>query len=162
MMNRRRSTRRRRNPAIMGLQLPPLMPVVYAGAGFITPPAIEGFLAGFLPTEFSSSTIGKYVVRIGSVIGGTWLVNRFLGRNAGTYYGIGGGAYILTSAIREFMPGVIPGLSAYTVAGQTAMPIQLGAYTRQLGQGGEAFGGGMRFQNAGGTGTVPMRMRRFQ
>jgi hypothetical protein len=146
----------------MGFQLPPLMPVVYAGAGFVTAPAVEGFLAGFLPTEITSSTIGKYVVRLGSVIGGTWLVRRFLGQNAATYYGIGGGAYILTSAIKEFMPGVIPGLGAYTVAGQTAVPFQLGAYTKQLGQGGEAFQGGMRFQNAGGTGTVPMRLRRFQ
>lgn len=152
----------RRNPALLGFQLPPLMPVVYAGAGFVAPPVVEGFLAGFLPTEFAASTLGKYATRFASVIGGTWLVQRFVGRNAAMYFGIGGGAYILTSAIREFMPGVIPGLGAYTVAGQTAVPFQLGAYTRQLGQGGEPWAGGMTIQRSGGTGTVPMRLRRFQ
>lgn len=159
----RRSHRRKRNPRIMGLDLPPLMPVVYAGAGFVAPPAIEGFISGFLPTELTASTLGKYAIRFGTVIGGTYLVKRFAGANPAMYFGIGGGLYLLTSAIREFAPEASKylGLGAYTVAGQTAFPIQMGAYTRQLGHG-NGSQGGMNIQSAGGTGTIPMRYRRFQ
>jgi hypothetical protein len=140
------------------------MPVVYAGAGFVAPPAVEGFISGLLPLEFSASTIGKFAIRFGTVIGGTWLVKRFVGANPALYFGIGGGMYLLTSAIREFAPDASRylGLGAYTVAGQTAFPIQMGAYTRQLAEGHNGSQGGMNIQTRGTTGTIPMRMRRFQ
>ena len=164
-VHRRKSrSRRSRNPKIFGLSLPPLMPVVYAGAGFVAPPAIEGFISGFLPVEFSASTLGKFAIRFGTVLGGTWLVKRFIGANPAMYFGIGGGMYLLTSAIREFAPEASRylGLGAYTVAGQTAFPIQMGAYTRQLAEGGNGSQGGMNIQHRGGTGTIPTRLRRFQ
>lgn len=112
MQNRRRRSYRR-NPAIMGLKLPPLQPVLYAGVGFVAVPVTEGFINQFLPLSITSTVLGKYAVRIGSVIGLTWLGKLALGANAATYIGIGGGAYVLVSAVKEFAPGVIPGLSSY-------------------------------------------------
>ena len=109
VMNRRRY---RRNPGgkILGLSLPPLQSVLYAGVGFVAVPITEGFLNQFLPLSITSTTLGKYAVRIGSVIGLTWLSKMVLGKNAATMVGIGGGAYVLVSAVKEFAPGMIPGL----------------------------------------------------
>lgn len=116
--------RHRRNPAqgtkILGFRLPPLKQVMYAGVGFVGVPVTESFINGFLPLSITSSVLGKYAVRIGSVIGLTWLSKNFLGSQAATLIGIGGGAYVLVSAVREFAPGVIPGLNAYTPAGRLA------------------------------------------
>jgi hypothetical protein len=113
IMNRRR--RYQSNPRrILGLSLPPLQSVLYAGVGFVAVPVTEGFINQFLPLSITATTLGKYAVRIGSVIGLTWLSKMVLGKNAATMVGIGGGAYVLVSAVKEFAPGIIPGLSAYT------------------------------------------------
>lgn len=131
-MNRRR--RYRRNPSIMGFKLPPLQQVLYAGVGFVAVPVTEGFLNQFLPLSITSTTLGKYAVRIGSVIGLTWLGKAMLGKNAATMIGIGGGAYVLVSAVKEFAPGMIPGLSAYTVPGMGAYVPGYGRNYSTLGQ----------------------------
>lgn len=105
-----------RNPRsrkIFGFTLPPLQQVLYAGAGFVAVPVTEGFVNQFLPVSITSTTLGKYAVRIGSVIGLTWLGKMALGKQAATMIGIGGGSYVLVSAVKEFAPGIIPGLSAY-------------------------------------------------
>jgi hypothetical protein len=111
--------------------------------------------------------LGKFAIRFGTVIGGTYLVKRFLGSNPALYFGIGGGMFLLTSAIREFAPDAsrFLGLGAYTVAGQTTLPIQMGSYTRQLAAGGNGAGysaQGMNIQTQGKTGTIASRYRRFQ
>lgn len=98
----------------MGFKLPPLQQVLYAGVGFVAVPVTEGFVNQFLPVSITGTTLGKYAVRIASVIGLTWLGKAVFGKNAATMIGIGGGAYVLVSAVKEFAPGVIPGLSAYT------------------------------------------------
>jgi hypothetical protein len=131
IQNRRRHYRR--NPGgrkIMGFSLPPLQSVLYAGVGFVAVPVTEGFLNQWLPLSITSTTLGKYAVRIGSVIGLTWLGKLILGKNAATMIGIGGGAYVLVTAVKEFAPGIIPGLSAYASAG----PAMLGAYTPSRGR----------------------------
>jgi hypothetical protein len=125
VQNRRRY---RRNPGgrkVFGLSLPPLQSVLYAGVGFVAVPVTEGFLNQFLPLSITSTTLGKYAIRIGSVIGLTWLGKMILGKQAALMVGIGGGAYVLVTAVKEFAPGMIPGLSAYT---------PLGAYTPSSGR----------------------------
>lgn len=120
----------RRNPGgrkILGLSLPPLQSVLYAGVGFVAVPVTEGFLNQWLPLSITSTTLGKYAVRIGSVLGLTWLGKLILGKQAAMMIGIGGGAYVLVTAVKEFAPGVIPGLSAYAVPA-------LGAYTPSSGR----------------------------
>lgn len=134
--NPRRRRHYRRNPSLMGFGLPPLNKVLFAGVGFIAPPIVEGFLTGFLPASLTENKFGKIAVRILSVIGLTFAVRRFVGREEGNMVAIGGGVFVAASIVNEFAPGVIPwpqlgmytpargGLRAYTPSTNvTAMPI---------------------------------------
>lgn len=100
----------------MGVSLPPLNKVLFAGIGFFAPPVVEGFLGQFLPTSLTTSTIGKYATRILSVIGLSYAVRKFVGTEEGNMVAIGGGVYVVSSALREFAPGVVPGLGSYVPA----------------------------------------------
>jgi hypothetical protein len=121
MARARRRRAFRRNPAVFGLTLPPLQSVLYVGAGFVGVPLAEGFLSRVIPASLSGSAIGKYAVRVGAVIGLSMLAKMVLGREEAKFVGIGGGAYVLVSAVREFAPGMIPGLNSYVAP-------SLGAY----------------------------------
>lgn len=108
----------------MGIALPPINSVIFAGVGFIAPPMVEGFLTRFLPASITTNTAGKYAIRIASVVGLSFLVKQFVGAAEAKMTAIGGGVYVLSSAVSEFAPGVIPGLSAYVPGSR-----QLQAYT---------------------------------
>jgi len=120
---RRRASRQGRSVNILGINLPPLETVLYTGVGVIGTPMVEGFASRFLPVELSSNVVGRYALKVASVLGLTWLTNTLLGSNEAKAVGAGGGAYVLVTALREFAPGVV-GMSSY-------MP--MGAYTRQMG-----------------------------
>lgn len=158
VMRYRRRRHGRRNPSIMGLTLPPLQSVLYAGVGFAGVPMAEGFISRFVPS-IGASTAGRYAIRIGAVLGLGMLAKMILGREQGKMVAIGGGAYVLISAIREFAPGVVPGLSGYT------MPT-LGAYTsvRRPSLAAPAFGAqaSAGFAPRGAQNVVAARFRRFQ
>lgn len=113
--NRKRRSSYRRNPAILGISLPPLQSVIYAGVGFVGVPILEGFLSKFLPVSLTGSTIGKYATRIGAVLGLSFIAKMVIGASEAKMVAIGGGAYVLTGAITEFAPGLIPaqGVQAY-------------------------------------------------
>lgn len=126
-LNPRRRYRRnpvsRRGINILGISLPPLQSVIFAGVGFIAPPVVEGFLSQWLPAEIQTSTIGKYAIKIGSVLALSFGVKQLLGNEQAKMVAIGGGAYILHSAINDFAPGILPaGIGAYV------QPNSLGAY----------------------------------
>ena len=106
---RRRRHSYSRNPKLLGIELPPLNKVLFAGVGFVAPPMIEGFLAGFIPAEITSSTIGKYAVRVASVLALAFGVRRFIGREEGNMVAIGGGVYVLSTAAMEFLPNIFSG-----------------------------------------------------
>lgn len=110
---RRRRSSMRRNPAIFGIGLPPINSVIFAGIGFIAPPMVEGFLNRTLPSSITSSTLGKYAIRVASVVGLSFAVKQFVGSAEARMVAIGGGVYVLSSAVSEFAPGIIPGLNAY-------------------------------------------------
>jgi hypothetical protein len=145
---------------VLGLKLPPLQSAAYAAAGFVGTPMLEGFLSRFIPIEVTANTLGKYAVRIGSVLGLTYLAKMVLGRSQANMVGIGGGAYVLVSAIREFAPTMLPGMSAYVTAGPS-----LSAYVPRSGlsgMGASPFGNG--FSTAGvarSRAATPSRFRRF-
>lgn len=154
VQNRRRY---RRNPGgrkVFGLSLPPLQSVLYAGVGFVAVPVTEGFLNQFLPLSITSTTLGKYAIRIGSVIGLTWLSKMVLGKQAALMVGIGGGAYVLVTAVKEFAPGMIPGLSAY------AQPA-LGAYTPSSGRNYRTLGAAQVLPFQASSQATASRFRRF-
>ena len=177
MANRRRRHYRRRNwvpltnrrrrssggKSFFGL--PPLQSVLYVGVGAVGTPVAETFINGFLPLSITSSVLGKYAVRIGTLLGLTMLAKSLLGKDRAKLVAIGGGVYVLTSAIKEFAPGIVPGLSAYVP------PPGMGAYvmggpTRQL-RGfapsqGRAFGGSVGGQVAStNTNVIASRFRRW-
>lgn len=177
MVNRKRRTHRRgrkrsnprrkhyrRNPGILGISLPPLQSVLYAGVGFVGVPLAEGFLTRFLPVSLTGSTVGKYATRIAAMLGLSYLTKIVLGSSESKMVAIGGGAYVLTSAVTEFAPGLIPAtnLSAYR-------PATLGAYAtstrRQLGSMGAPDWGAkntVRSAPMGASNIVSSRFRRFQ
>jgi hypothetical protein len=160
----RRNPRRRharRNPSVMGFSLPPLQSVAYVGVGIVGTPLVEGFAGQFLPLSITTSTIGKYAVKIASVIGLTWLAKMVLGGEKAKMVGIGGGAYVLISAVREFAPGVIPGMSAYALPTMGAYALPTTRVQNTLGA--PAWGARNTVSSAGrgGANVVAQRFRRF-
>lgn len=130
----RRSSRRksyRRNPAIMGFQVPPMNQVIFAGVGFIAPPMVEGFLSQMLPVDLQTNMLGKYAIRIGAVLGLTWAVRQFVGSTESRMTMIGGSVYVLSTALADFAPGLIPGMGMYVPATSAN---QLSAYVQSTGR----------------------------
>lgn len=166
--------RYRRNPALLGVELPPLQSVVYAGAGFIIPPILESYVMPYLPLSLQTSTVGRYVARIGSVLGLTYLAKALVGTQEAKMVAIGGGAYVLTTAIRDFAPDLLPSVAqpatttATTVRGYQravgGLGRGMGSYTRALGA--PAFGAvrpvGAASAPMGGANLVASRFRRLQ
>jgi hypothetical protein len=164
-----------RNPSIMGFELPALNSVLYVGVGLLGTPAAESFITGFLPTSITASTIGKYAVKLGTVLGLTFIVKAIMGREQAKMVGIGGGGYILLSAFKDFAPASIkayvPGMGAYPVAGPTLSAYgganKLAAYGSSTGRnytgmGAPNFGAQNGPFTSGGTNIVASRFRRFQ
>ena len=116
---RRKSHRGRRNPAVLGVTLPPMNMIAWGAGGFIAPPMVENFVSQFLPTEFATSVMGRYALKIGSVLGLTYLTKTVLSAKEAFPVALGGSLYVVVSAINEFMPQLtaVPapatGVSAY-------------------------------------------------
>jgi len=172
--HRRRHLRRyRRNPPGRTIfNLPPLTAVLYGGVGFAGTAAVEGFAGSMLPVEWTGNMFGRYAVKIGSLIGITWLSRAIFGKGPSYMIGIGGGLYVLTSAVKDFMPGVIPGMSG---PARLAGPLNLAAY-RQMrdykapgiaayresrGMGSPMIGQPNTGATGGATNVVAARFRRF-
>lgn len=157
----------RRNPAVLGMHLPALQTVAYVGVGFVGTPILEGFLASFLPTTFVTTTLGKYVARIGAMLGVTWISRTVIGQGPSNLVAIGGGLYVVTSAIKDFAPGIIPGLS-YMPSGLAAYQNRIGAYQNRLQGAGRLAAPAFGAQNTaaswgnGGMNVVASRFRRLQ
>jgi hypothetical protein len=153
--NPRRSYRRRarRNPPamfggggkILGMSI---NDILFTGAGFIAPPAIEGLIKSFLPASLTTSTMGKYAVKGGIVAGLTILSGKMFGRETGKKVAIGGATYLLANALIDFMPQLFHGFSgmgAYMNPGKVynAMPLRgqpaLAAYPSSPGMAGNAL-----------------------
>lgn len=103
---RRRHERRRarRNPAFLGVALPPMNMILWGAGGFIGTPMAENFLARFLPVEVMSNTLGRYAVKIGTVLGLTYLVKHVLSPKEAFPVALGGTLYVVNSAVNEFLP----------------------------------------------------------
>jgi hypothetical protein len=145
--------------SIMGISIPPMNQVIFAGVGFIAPPLVEGFLSSFLPASLTTSTIGKYATRIASVIGLSYLVKQIAGPAEARMVAIGGSVFVLSTVIAEFAPGMIPGLSAYVPAHSLGM----GSYVRATGRTLNALpanGMGAAFTQ-GGISAVPVMASRY-
>jgi hypothetical protein len=122
----------RRNPAFLGFSLPPLKSVLFAGVGFAGPSMVSGFLSSTFPTVMSQTTsmgvAGKYLVKIGSVLGLAWLTKRFVGHNEASMVMVGGAANVVLSLANDFAPGFLPAnpLSAYVPTSMAGMQSYVG------------------------------------
>ncbi len=115
---RRRRSSGGRGMSLMGFSLPPLNSVLYAGVGFIGAGAIEHFVVPYLPvgTDGKVSPAYTWAVRIGSVIGLSFLAKAVLGGDKAKTVAVGGGAYVLVKAASDLLPLDIKsqiGLTAY-------------------------------------------------
>lgn len=110
---RRHHHRRRRNPGLLsGFGMPPVKSVIFAGIGFAGPSLVSGFLSSTFPTVMQQTTnlgiAGKYLVKIGSILGLSWLTRRFVGSSEAQMVMVGGGANIALSLVNDFRPGLLP------------------------------------------------------
>lgn len=104
---KRKSSHRRkarRNPAVLGVTLPPLSMIAWGAGGFIAPPMVEGYLNRFLPAELTTNPLGRYAVKIGAVLGLTYLTKHVLGSKEAFPVALGGALYVVVSAVNEFVP----------------------------------------------------------
>jgi hypothetical protein len=117
--NPKHRRRARRNPAVLGVALPPINMIAWGAGGFIGVPMAEGYLTRFLPAEITTSVLGRYAVKIGTVLGLTYLVKHVLSAKEAFPVALGGSLYVVTTAINEFIPQLTqapspsPAVSAY-------------------------------------------------
>jgi hypothetical protein len=124
LANRRRH--RKHNPGGVGgflrggIGLPPVMTILWSGAGFIATAAIQGFIDTLVPVSWKTNTDGspnlmtKYGEIAASIIAVSWGGKQFVGPGPGSLMGIGGSVYAMQQAAHDFMQGVIPGMHSYT------------------------------------------------
>ena len=132
---RRRSYRRhyRRNPRLMGFSLPPLDAVLGVGAGVVVPPIVTGYILKMLPAEWSSNRGMYWVVKAASVFLPSMAVRQLWSRRVGNFMLIGGVASLAIDAVREFLPGVLPGMGSQPFLGKYyGSNGRLGAYYERV------------------------------
>lgn len=166
--HRRRRHTFRRNPAVLGVALPGMKQIGMAAGGYIGTQVISTYLSGAtspLPASMLPSTPAmRYLYYIGTALGLTMLAKKMSGSSDAGYVAIGASVFIIKQALIDFMPGTIPGLSAYTPSNGGMRLAQLGSYTRgnqpnhtQLGAYGRAnFPGSQGTRNV-----IPTRFNRF-
>lgn len=153
---RHRRRRARRNPPsfrglnLLGFTFPSIQTIAWTGAGFLAPSFAEGMARRYLPTELYSTALGRYIVKIGSVLGISWLAGQFAGSEARNKVMLGGSVYIVANLVADYVPQLTAGTSA---------PAPSGA-SRYMPVGHQAMIG--RYQSVGSymtTGGVPERLR---
>lgn len=127
----------RRNPSLMGISLPPMSTILYAGAGFAVPPMVEGFLSTSIPsltTTITGLPFGKYLLKGGVVFGLTFLTRQFIGRAQSNAVLLGGSLYILVTLIKDYAPSYFPGLAGAGIPEglSTYVPPSMAAYPSKL------------------------------
>ncbi len=160
---RRRRHAYRSNPiSVMGFQLPPLKMVAYGAAGFMGTPMVEHFVNQYLPASITSSPLGRYGVKIGCVILLTFAAKKVLGPEPAKVIGVGGGTYVLVSALNEFVVPKVTGVGSYNrstpLGSYNVRSMGLGSYGTSLARLGA---GTSQSRTGGGTAVVPMRLQRF-
>lgn len=119
---RRHHRRMRRNPALLGVTLPPITMLAWGAGGFLATPMLEGFVSRFLPSSITANTLGRYATKVASVLGLTWITKMLMGNKEAFPVAMGGSMYVIVSAVNEFAPQLTQIPSA------SALPPTMGAY----------------------------------
>jgi hypothetical protein len=166
--HRRRRHVMRRNPAFLGVALPGIKQIGLAAGGYIGTQVISSYLMGAtspVPVSMIPSTpIGRYAFYIGTALGLTFAAKKLSGSSDAAFVAVGSSVFIIKQALMDFMPGVLPGLSAYTPGNGGMRLAQLGAYTRGTGPNQQTLGAYGRANFPGSQGTrniIPTRFNRF-
>jgi hypothetical protein len=121
--HRRRSRRRarvhhrrrhsyRRNPALLGFGIPGVKTVAFTAVGFVGPSFVVSLANQFVPSVVQSTTsmgvAGKYILKVGSILGLAWLTRRFVGANESNMVILGGSVNVGLTLINDFAPGWLP------------------------------------------------------
>lgn len=101
MKNYRRRRSARRNPQLLGVNIPPLTAILYTGAGLVVPPIVTNFIMSKLPAEYSASKPVYYAVKAASVLVPSMLVKRFVSQQAGNLMLLGGAASFAIDILRD-------------------------------------------------------------
>jgi hypothetical protein len=78
--------------------------LAFSGLGFLLPPFIEGMAPRFVPIRGRG---GAWILKIGTVLVTIWGTAQFVGRAEARDAALGGGTYLVTSAISEFLPQLV-------------------------------------------------------
>lgn len=146
----RRVTRRARrhyarNPQLLGFTMPAISDVLFTAAGMIAPPMVTTYvMKNFIPAAYQASRPVYYAVKAASVLIPSYVVRRFVSPRAGNLVLLGGVASLAIDLIKEFAPGVIPGLGAQPFLGfyenVPMRPSLGGGMGRYLGPGNQGAG----------------------
>ena len=112
----------RRNPALLGFNIPPLDAVLFTGAGLVVPPMVAALIMKQLPATYQTSKPVYYAVKAASVLVPSMLVKRFVSQRAGNLMLLGGAASFVIDVLKE--TGVF---SAIGLSGAISQPL-LGYY----------------------------------
>lgn len=88
----------------------PIKQVAIAGAAVVAEPFIERQLLGLLPTSISSTTPGRWAVKVGAAVATGYAAKTLLGQEAARLAFIVLGANMLADAVSEFMPATVSGM----------------------------------------------------
>lgn len=120
--HKRRTSRRhsmRRNPAILGVTLPPIAMLAWGAGGFLAAPMLEGFVSKFVPAQITGNVLGRYAMKVASVLGLTWLTKTIMSNKEAFPVALGGSLYVIVSAVNEF----VPQLTQLPVATSSGIPV---------------------------------------
>jgi hypothetical protein len=133
-IHHRRRKHYRRNPGLFGFGIPSIKAVAFAGVGFVGPSLVVSFANQQFPTLVQSTTsmgaAGKYVLKVGSILGLAWLTRRFIGSNESNMVILGGAVNVGLTLANDFAPGYLPAnpLSMYQPVHPGLRAAQMGAY----------------------------------
>lgn len=122
----RRSFRRyRRNPpGVVGKLTGQAPKVLWGTVGAIGTEMVPAFAGRFIPIP--AGRVGQYAVKIGSAIGVSWAVRRFVGKAQGEAALFGGLLAVALGPVRDF---ILPALGFVTVPGVSSyLPDGMGSY----------------------------------
>ncbi len=102
----------RRNPEILGIEIPALDKIGFTAVGFVVPPIVEDFAVTQFP-QIGGNMIARYAVRLVAIGVTAQAAKMAFGREAMRYVVIGGLAYVAGSVARDFLPG-LQGLGYYS------------------------------------------------
>ena len=72
----------------------------------IAAPMAEGFIGSYFPA-IQTTALGRWALKIGSVLGLIWVADKIAGRAVAQDVGMGGGAYLVLAGVTEFAPGLL-------------------------------------------------------